>query len=398
MSAEQAEKPLELGPLLRLLEDLCAISSATGDVAALQRMAARTAQLLAALGLEVQLEPTPSGPILAALAPSAQPPYTLLLGHMDTVLPARPVRCAEGRLYGSGAVDMKGGIATLIRAVELLRQQHKPLPQNLAVVLVPDEESSGVATRKAMASWGPHAGLVLVLEPGDIVDGRETVVCGRKGMAEFLLRVHGHPAHSGLAFHEGRSALGAACWFVQRAEALTQDGVTVNVSRLVAGDRTFVDNLAQQAEVMGTSTRLNVVPDTAVCQGECRFPENWQGEQAKNNLLALAQEVASQREVAVELSITEWVPALTSRTGARLAELAQQLAKHIGFELAVEHERGGVSLVNFLDRPDLPVLDGLGPVGGGMHTEDEFVDLRSLSRRVLLLAGLLEALATPPSP
>ena len=37
----------------------------------------------------------------------------------------------------------------------------------------------------------------------------------------------------------------------------------------------------------------------------------------------------------------------------------------------------------------IPVLDGLGPVGGGMHTREEFVDLRSLARRIVLLADLL---------
>lgn len=39
----------------------------------------------------------------------------------------------------------------------------------------------------------------------------------------------------------------------------------------------------------------------------------------------------------------------------------------------------------------MPVLDGLGPVGGGMHTREEFVDLASLHRRIVLLADLFEA-------
>jgi glutamate carboxypeptidase len=55
-------------------------------------------------------------------------------------------------------------------------------------------------------------------------------------------------------------------------------------------------------------------------------------------------------------------------------------------------ERGGISFPNFLPDPaTLPVLDGLGPVGGGMHTRGEYVSLVSLERRVALLADLLEA-------
>ena len=63
-----------------------------------------------------------------------------------------------------------------------------------------------------------------------------------------------------------------------------------------------------------------------------------------------------------------------------------------GWRLDLEEERGGISFPNFLPDPGrIPVLDGLGPVGGGMHTREEFVDLNSLRRRIVLLADLLAA-------
>ncbi|HYN21951.1 MAG TPA: M20/M25/M40 family metallo-hydrolase, partial [Thermoanaerobaculia bacterium] len=74
-----------------------------------------------------------------------------------------------------------------------------------------------------------------------------------------------------------------------------------------------------------------------------------------------------------------------------LSERAVALAAARGWKLEVERERGGISFPNFLPDPGrLPVLDGLGPVGGGMHTREEFVELRSLRRRIVLLADLLE--------
>jgi glutamate carboxypeptidase len=70
---------------------------------------------------------------------------------------------------------------------------------------------------------------------------------------------------------------------------------------------------------------------------------------------------------------------------------AVALAANRGWRLEVEEERGGISFPNFLPDPGrLPVLDGLGPIGGGMHTRDEYVDLVSLSRRIVLLADLLQ--------
>jgi glutamate carboxypeptidase len=68
------------------------------------------------------------------------------------------------------------------------------------------------------------------------------------------------------------------------------------------------------------------------------------------------------------------------------------LAARRGWRLDLEEERGGISFLNFLPDPGrVPVLDGLGPVGGGMHTREEFVGLTSLRRRIVLLADLLAA-------
>ncbi len=83
--------------------------------------------------------------------------------------------------------------------------------------------------------------------------------------------------------------------------------------------------------------------------------------------------------------------------GRALVERAVALAAQRGWRLEVEEDRGGISLPNFLPcTVAVPVLDGLGPVGSGMHTREERVSLTSLSRRVVLLADLLAELSTVP--
>ena len=72
---------------------------------------------------------------------------------------------------------------------------------------------------------------------------------------------------------------------------------------------------------------------------------------------------------------------------------ALALTAQRGWTLHVEKDRGGISFPNYLDGDiDIPVLDGLGPVGDGMHTREEQLDLRSLRRRIVLLADLLPTL------
>jgi len=79
--------------------------------------------------------------------------------------------------------------------------------------------------------------------------------------------------------------------------------------------------------------------------------------------------------------------------GAALARRVVELAAARGLRLEIEEDRGGVSFPNFLADPGrIPVVDGLGPVGDGMHTRDEWLNLESLERRIVLFADVLAAL------
>jgi len=76
-----------------------------------------------------------------------------------------------------------------------------------------------------------------------------------------------------------------------------------------------------------------------------------------------------------------------------LVSRAVRLAAERGWTLEVESDRGGISFPNYLAAPDtVAVVDGLGPVGDGMHVREEYLDLRSLDRRAVLLADLLATL------
>jgi glutamate carboxypeptidase len=382
--------------LVEALLACCRISSGSGEREGLYRMAEAVAQMLASQGLVCQLEERASVPVLRATVPGAQPPYLLVVGHLDTVLPAIAPRVEGGRLVGTGAVDMKGGIVALWGALGLLRRAAVPLPANLAVVLVPDEESSGEVSRQAMASFGEMAEVVLVVEPGERTERGETLVVGRKGLAEFTVECLGRAAHAGLAAAQGRSAaLAAALWVVEAAQVADRfSQATVNVARVVAGDAEFVGQLATHAHLLLSAERCNVVPDLALLRGEFRFPTDQEGRKLRAALEEVSRNVEQAREVQVRFQVGQWVSPVEAQAGEGLARLAQELGETLGLSLALEPLRGGISLPNFLQRPDLPVLDGLGPVGGGMHTREEFVEIGSLVQRARLLALLFHELAS----
>jgi glutamate carboxypeptidase len=263
-------------------------------------------------------------------------------------------------------------------------------------VAVPDEESEGAISGAAMRRWSERARAVLVLEAGMARADGETLVTGRRGLTEWTLEVTGKAAHSGLAYWQGRSALGAAADWSARAQRLSVPGpgLTVNVARLVAGSAGFVDELAANASLAGTARQLNVVSDRALAEGEFRYLTADEGAAAGASLRSLAAEVASGHGVSMRFTLGASVPPVSPRgPGAALARRVIDLAATRGFHLELEEDRGGISFPNFLADPGrIPVVDGLGPVGEGMHTRDEWLDLGSLERRSVLLADILATL------
>ena len=378
-----------------LLRELTAISSDSGDPAGLRRVAERLADALRDRGLAAEVREEGPGdlPVLYAQGPEITRGHLLLIGHFDTVLPAMEPQVVDGRLIATGAIDMKGGLVALLGALDLLRHRGQEPPADLLLVAVPDEEVGGELSRAAVRRWGETARALWVLEPGEPAGEAETIVAGRRGMFEWRLEVRGQAAHSGLHYWEGRSAMAAAARWVTEATALSRPdgGPTVNAGRFVAGDTTFVEELAANHALLGTDRQLNVVPDRAVVEGEARFLRPGEKDEIAGGLEALAREVAEATgtEIAFEIGMT--IPPVDPKgPHCGLCDRVAALAKARGWRLEIEEERGGISFPNFLPDPGrIPVLDGLGPVGGGMHTREEYVELESLRRRIVLLADLL---------
>ncbi len=383
---------------VELLWELTAISSPSNDEAGLRTMARRLAEELQRRGLrpEILEEPGNEGnalPLLLARGADTSRGHLLLIGHLDTVLPAAQPRIEGGRMFATGAIDMKGGLAAFLGALDLLAHSGVKPPDDLLLVVVPDEEVGGALSRSAMRRWGETARALWVLEPGEPANGAETMVSGRRGMFDWRLTVKGEAAHSGLHYWDGRSALAAAARWCVEAQALSRKngGPTVNVGRFVAGDASFVENLAEAHRLVGTDQQLNVVPDRAILEGEARFLRLPEGEEIEKNLRELAKTIAAETGTELSFYREPTIPPVDPDSPhAAWCDRAVNLAARRGWSLEVERERGGISFPNFLPDPGrMPVLDGLGPVGAGMHTRGEYVDLGSLRRRIVLLADLL---------
>ena len=135
----------------------------------------------------------------------------LLVGHVDVVPPGDPATWHHdpwaadldaGRVYGRGAVDMKGGVAAILAAVRALRDAGvaERLDGELLVVSVPSEEDGGQGMLAAIRA-GAVGDLAIITEPSDL-----DVVIAHAGAVTFRLTVPGRAAHASVR-REGVSAL-----------------------------------------------------------------------------------------------------------------------------------------------------------------------------------------------
>jgi glutamate carboxypeptidase len=382
----------------RLLEELTAISSPSGDVAGLAAYAEVLRGAFEQRGFRARVAVDSGRPVFFAHSSGAEEPAAhplLLLSHLDTVLPAIPPRWQGDRLFATGAIDTKSGLASLLIAVDLLRAAGHAVPQDLLLVAVPDEEVSGEISHRLTREHGAAARAIWILEPGEPRGDAETLVAGRRGMFGWRLQVEGRSAHSGLHFWRGVSALDAAARFAVGARALSRPGAgpTVNPARLVAGDATFVDELASHAAMLGTGRQVNVIADRARVDGEARFLSRGEAGELEAALRRLSADIERESGATLVLTVDEGVAPVDPRGPQRaLCARAVDLAERRGWRLEIEEDRGGISFSNFLADPArVPVLDGLAPAGGGMHTREENLDWRSFERRTLLLHDLLLA-------
>jgi glutamate carboxypeptidase len=357
----------------RELEALVAVSSPSGDVEGAEECVALATAFLPTEAEVERIECSTPGharDLVGRLRGSGSR-RLLLLGHLDTVVghgAHRPLERDGNRLTGSGAVDMKGGVALSLALMRELAERPE-LYAEAAVLLVNDEE-----WRTAPFVHGQRFGdfdACLCFEGGERADGGEdAVIVKRKAAATLRVDAHGRPSHSGSAPEQGRSALLALA----------------AVARIVAdcSDPSGPDRLTAVPTIFSSGDAFNVVPASGELVCDLRADRL----DAFNPVLDAVPE--EHDEVRLEPTMVRAWPGMDSRaaTEAVLADASERLGRPV-----VGSERGGASDASHVAAGGIELtIDGLGPLGGGAHTPDEWVSLESLRSRSEVVLAVTEAL------
>ncbi len=298
----------------------------------------------------------------------------LLVGHMDTVFPqgtaeSRPFRVEDDRAYGPGVADMKNGLLAGFYAVQSLQELELDMFESVTYVCNPDEEIGSPFSGPVIRERAKSVDVCFVLESAR---QNGNIVSARKGSADVRIVILGKAAHAGVDPQRGRSATLQAAHTTLALHDLNEKwpGVTVNVGVIQGG------------------TRPNVVADRCELEVDIRAPTNESYEEALHTVEDAAR-VQHVPDVAVEVTQRSGFPPMEKAEGtARLVEKAKMIADQLGFELE-DTATGGASDANGVAALGVPTLDGLGPVGGGAHSPEEWLDLPSVVPRTALLATLI---------
>jgi glutamate carboxypeptidase len=362
----------ERGWLRRTIERLVRLESPTLDKSAVDRCGIEIAGMLTAIGGTVREESRPTSGNHLVADFGAGPRRVLMLGHFDTVWPVggladMPLVERDGRLFGPGIFDMKGGIGIAMLALRALAAVAPGAAPRVSVLLTADEETGSETSRSLIEDLARISEAVLVLEPALPGGALKT---SRKGCGQFELTVTGVAAHAGIEPEKGVSAILELC-----------DQI-LSVERLADADR----GTSLTVSLASGGTRANVVPAEAKATIDARAFLGAEAGRVTEALLGLGP-----RRPGTTVRVTggfDRPPLERSASVIRLYELARAVGADLGLTVA-EGSTGGASDGNITAALGVPTLDGLGAIGDGAHAAHEHVVLDALALRAALVAGLL---------
>jgi glutamate carboxypeptidase len=362
------------GEMVSRLKTLVQLESPTSDKKAVDKCSAAIISELSQSGAKIKKIPQNDiGDLFLAEYPAgnlkeSEKPI-LILTHTDTVWPVgtierMPFYLAGDRLYGPGALDMKAGVTSAVMALKTINSLGLELKRKVWLFINSAEETGHEEAHRQIVSLAKKAGAVLCLEPA-LPGG--ALKMERKGRLVVKLEASGRPAHASTP-EKGVNAIEELIAQWLKLKKLKINGLTANLGLIGGGEK------------------ANVVPEKAWAVVDLRFWTSRDLTQIKSFLRELK---AANRQAKIKTSIVSFTPPMEFSPASRqLFARATALASSLGLKLEAGRSGGG-SDASLASQTGVPVLDGLGPDGEGIHAVDEHLLLPSFIERTALLTELL---------
>ncbi len=318
----------------------------------------------------------------------------LVIGHLDTVFeedsPFQQWRVqGDSIAYGPGANDMKGGDVLVLYALKALQEVGVLDGSQVIIAFTGDEEKTG----KPLSISRHH--LIEAAQRSDIALGFETstgfgyATVARRGSSGWRLDVKGKRAHSSGVFSD-RVGAGAVFEMSRILNAFYEEVrgeqyLTFNPGVVLGGTEVDYDPSLNRGTAFG---KTNVVAQSVTVHGGLRFISETQKEDARAKMKAIVSQ--NLPNTSATITFTDSYPAMGPTDGNHaLLGLLNQVSLDLGQGEVKAYDPGrrGAADISFIAQY-VDGLDGLGTMGRGAHTTNEYMDLRTfedLTKRAALL-------------
>ena len=359
----------------RLVDTAVALVEVPSPTCEAGAVADRLASLLVEDGFAVErpVAAWPTAPAVVTRLDGGAPGPTLQFdGHLDTVhLPFVPPRVEGGILHGSGASDMKGGVAAMCEATRALRDAGALTAGSILLTAHDHHE----------APWGDGRQLEALIDEGYVGDAAllpeylsDSLPIAGRGLAilKVTVRRDGEPVHEVLGGTEQPSVIAAGAELVRRFEQL--DETLSHRKHPVAGrERIFVGSV--QAGEM-----YNTAPTALTLDGTRRWIPGTSNADVQQELDDLVTQVARERGLPIELAFRPLRGAFELDPAHPVVAAFQHAHEAV---VGAALPAGPKPLVDdgntFSDRAGIPAITH-GPRATGAHTVDEQAPVSELVR------------------
>jgi succinyl-diaminopimelate desuccinylase len=313
--------------------------------------------------------------------------HLMFAGHTDVVPPGDEsswthppfaAKIEDGRLYGRGAVDMKGGIACFVAAVARLVEKGELPHGSVSLLITGDEEGPSINGTSKLLDWAVARGeawdAAIVGEPTNPEQLGDMIKIGRRGTLSADLTVKGRQGHVAYPHLADNPVRGMATLL----DALMDPPFD-------EGSEHFQPTNLEVSTIDVGNPAINVIAETASAAFNLRFNDNWTADTLKAELLARLERAASNRrlrpsaggDIAWEIAWRDRPsPCFLTRDDALSGTLADAVEKVTGRRPKLSTS-GGTSDARYI-KDHCPVVE-FGLVGQTMHMVDEHVALADLA-------------------
>ena len=301
-------------------------------------------------------------------------------GHMDTVMPVPgwtmdpfTPKVIDGRVYGLGSSDMKGGLAVMMHLATVVKPKVKTV---FSFVVCEDGGSPNKqnGTRTLLSKWG---GDWAITTEFSVCDGRLTLGLGTQGHVLGRVVVKGKSAHSSRP-EDGHNAIYDAARVLHSIDQLNQSYRPVPIGQLASGRASIA------ATMIDGGTAGSIVPESCLITVSRRITVGEDRATLERELCAMTQGLNA------EFTVHGGTPAVATDMDGSLLATARKAYRDLFGPEAYTFERARTDLVLFGEK-GMDVLN-LGPGSSTAHSADEYSEASNMPKAAALLERIINEL------